>query len=336
VVKVVKFASDITQQKMRAADCQGQLEAISRSQAVIHFNMDGSILEANENFLKAMNYTLDEIKGKHHRMFVDGDYADSEEYRQFWQKLGQGEFLSAIYKRYARNGRELWLQASYNPIFDLNGKPVKVVKYATDITERMNACNVAANAAQQTLSNVESVAAAAEELNSSVAEIARNMTSSKQSVDEINDKAILAEGATRQLEQASTAMDDIVSLIQKIANQINLLALNATIESARAGEAGRGFSVVASEVKNLANQTGRAIEDISREIKAMQDISSTVALALAAIGSGINTVTESFTNVAGAMEEQSAVTREITANMQIAAGGVAEIGESLHDLAAAR
>ncbi|MFY8299672.1 methyl-accepting chemotaxis protein [Pseudoalteromonas sp. SS15] len=134
--KVVKYASDITESKQQAADYQGQLDAISKSQAVIEFNMDGTIITANENFLATMGYDLNEIQGKHHSMFAELDYAQSEDYRVFWAQLNAGKFSSGEYKRLAKGGREIWIQASYNPIFDLNGKPFKVVKYASDITEQ--------------------------------------------------------------------------------------------------------------------------------------------------------------------------------------------------------
>lgn len=134
--KVVKFASDITQEKVLNADRRGQLDAISRSQAVIEFELDGTILDANENFLTTLGYTRDEIRGRHHSMFAPPGVAESSEYKQFWEKLGQGNFDSGEYKRIAKDGSEIWIQASYNPIFNLNGEPYKVVKYATDITEQ--------------------------------------------------------------------------------------------------------------------------------------------------------------------------------------------------------
>ena len=141
-IKVVKFAADVTKQKMAAADAQGQLAAISKSQAVIEFNMAGEVLTANENFCTALGYHLDEIKGRHHRLFVQPDYANGPEYRAFWESLGRGEYQAAEYLRIGKGGREVWIQASYNPIFDLNGKPYKVVKYATDITGRKAAVNM--------------------------------------------------------------------------------------------------------------------------------------------------------------------------------------------------
>jgi methyl-accepting chemotaxis protein len=137
--KVVKFATDVTQQKLEAANFFGQIAAIGKSQAVIEFNMDGTIITANDNFLSALGYTLTEIQGQHHSLFVDAGHKSSIEYQQFWQKLNRGEFDSGEYLRIAKGGQEVWIQASYNPILDLNGNTLKVVKYATDITGRKQA-----------------------------------------------------------------------------------------------------------------------------------------------------------------------------------------------------
>ncbi|MBL9169401.1 MAG: PAS domain S-box protein [Verrucomicrobiales bacterium] len=133
--KVVKYAVDVTSRKLKDADVAGQLQAISKVQAVIEFNMDGTIITANENFLKTLGYTLAEIQGRHHSTFVDSNYRDSVEYKQFWRDLADGKAQSAEFKRIGKGGKEIWIQASYNPIFDLNGKAFKVVKFATDITE---------------------------------------------------------------------------------------------------------------------------------------------------------------------------------------------------------
>lgn len=134
--KVIKFASDITEQKTKTLDIEGQLAAINKSQAVIEFNMDGTIITANENFLNVMGYTLDEVKGKHHSIFIDLETKQSNEYKAFWDKLNRGEFETAEFKRYGKDGKEVWIQASYNPILDVNNKPYKVVKFASDLTEQ--------------------------------------------------------------------------------------------------------------------------------------------------------------------------------------------------------
>ena len=134
VKKVIKFATDITSQKIIHADSKAKTEAIYRSLAVIEFDLDGIILEANENFLNVMGYSREEVVGKHHRIFVSPVFAESTEYQEFWKKLRSGEYQISEYKRYGKNGKEVWIQASYNPVFDPEGKPVKVIKFATDIT----------------------------------------------------------------------------------------------------------------------------------------------------------------------------------------------------------
>ena len=356
-IKVVKFATDITEEVLRNADYKGQIDAIGRSQAVIHFNLDGTIIWANDNFLAAMGYSLDEIKGKHHGMFVDSAYRNSGEYAAFWQRLGRGEFQSAEYKRIGKGGREVWIQASYNPIFDPTGKPFKVVKYATDITrqvarrmesERIGAqiegdlqrivesidqvnqqSSTASTGSSETLSTVQTVASAAEELSASVKEIAQTMAVSKAAVEEAIGQTGAADQSTAALSKNAESMNGIVELIQKIAGQINLLALNATIESARAGAAGKGFAVVANEVKNLATQVAKATDDISKEIAGMQTVSDDVVRALGQIKASVQSIQRSVTGAAGAVEEQTAVTREISSSMQTASGAVGSIDKSL-------
>ncbi|MEO1603656.1 MAG: PAS domain-containing protein, partial [Pseudomonadota bacterium] len=136
-VKVVKFASDITESKNRNAEFEAKLDAIDKSQAVIEFEVDGTILTANENFLSVTGYTLDEIQGQHHRIFCDPEYAASSAYESFWQRLGNGEFESGEFQRFGKNGHEVWISATYNPVFDAKGQVVKVVKFATDISDQL-------------------------------------------------------------------------------------------------------------------------------------------------------------------------------------------------------
>jgi len=329
--KIVKYATEVTAAKLLSADHRGQIDALNNSQAVIHFDLEGVILDANDNFLDACGYRIEEVRGRHHQIFVDTNYSASREYQEFWKKLRRGEFHSAVYKRVGKNGREVWLQATYNPILDMNGEVFKVVKYASDITANMIAKGVAVESARETLSNVQSVAAAAEQMSASVLEITGNMAQSKAAVDDIHARTTEADRSTLQLQTAASSMDGVVQLITKIAEQINLLALNATIESARAGEAGKGFAIVANEVKNLASQTTTATARISEEITAMQTVSTDVVKTLAAISTGIGSVQRYVTGVAGAIEEQSIVTNEISANMQLAATGVGNISKSLSE-----
>ena len=319
--KVVKFATDVTEQKLRNADLAGQIEAIGKSQAVIEFAMDGSILTANDNFLNALGYTLSEIKGKQHSLFVDPSERDGAAYREFWAALNRGEYQAAEYKRIGKYGKEVWIQASYNPILDLNGKPFKVVKYATDTTKQV----LARMANERVRSMMESVAAGAEELNASVREISEAMTKSRETAVDAVDRVSGADSQAQRLSDAAQSMSGIVEMINNITGQINLLALNATIESARAGEAGRGFAVVAAEVKNLANQAKQATDKIGQEIGNLNVISSDVIDALGQIKQAISNVSEYVTSTAAAIEEQSTVTNEMSSSMQRAASEAAKI-----------
>lgn len=321
-IKIIKFASDVTDQKLRTANFSGQIEAIGKSQAVIEFNLDGIVLNANENFLSVMGYALSEIQGKHHSMFVTADERSGDAYQAFWTSLRRGDYQTAEYQRIGKNGKQVWIQASYNPILDLNGAPYKVVKYASDVTAQV----IARMKSERVRGMMESVAAGAEELNASVREISDAMTKSRDTAMSAVGKVELADGQAQRLSAAAQAMSGIVELIGNITGQINLLALNATIESARAGEAGRGFAVVASEVKNLATQARQATDRISDEIGSLNGISGDVVDALNAIKSEIQNVSEYVTATAAAVEQQSVVTSEMSSSMQRAAEEAASIG----------
>ena len=321
-IKVIKFASDVTEQKLRTANFSGQIEAIGKSQAVIEFNLDGIVLNANENFLGVMGYALSEIQGKHHSMFVPPEERGDAAYTAFWAALQRGEYQTAEYQRVGKNGKQVWIQASYNPILDLNGAPYKVVKYASDVTAQV----IARMKSERVRGMMESVAAGAEELNASVREITEAMMKSRDTAMSAVGKVDVADGQAQRLAAAAQAMSGIVELIGNITGQINLLALNATIESARAGEAGRGFAVVASEVKNLATQAKQATDRISNEISSLNGISGDVVDALNAIKHEIQNVSEYVTATAAAVEQQSVVTNEMSSSMQRAAEEAASIG----------
>jgi methyl-accepting chemotaxis protein len=316
---VVKFATDITSQKLKAADTNGQIAAIAKSQAVIEFNMDGTIVTANENFLGVTGYTLADIQGKHHSMFVDPAERAGAGYKEFWTLLNRGEYQAGEYRRLGRGGKEIWIQASYNPILDLNGKPFKVVKYASDTTEKART----RMAAERARSLIESVAAGSEQMSASIREISETMVKSKATATRAASQMMSANGEADRLSNAAQAMQGIVELIGNITGQINLLALNATIESARAGEAGRGFAVVAGEVKNLAGQAKQATDRITSEIATLNDISGGVLVALGGIKEAIENVNEYVASTAAAVEEQSVVTSDMSANMQRAAAELA-------------
>lgn len=363
VHKVIKFATDITAQKLSAADAQGQISAINRSKAVIEFNLDGVIQDANDLFLATMGYTLEEIKGKHHRMFAEASYASSPEYADFWKRLSGGEFFSAEYKRIGKGGKVVWIRASYNPIFDAQGKPFKVVKFATDITQEVqdkqgrdravsqidqdltsvntNLSNVSTSisdtskAAQETSENVQTVAAALEQMASSIGETTTQVARSNEVAAEAVSNSTTAGKAIRRLSEAAQSIHSVMALIRDIADQTNLLALNATIEAARAGDAGKGFSVVASEVKSLAGQTTQATAEISSQIASIQELTAASVEAIESVGETIERMDMTTSVIASAIEQQSAVTTEMSSAMQTASKRVSEIAANSHDVSAA-
>ena len=324
IVKVVKFATDVTSEKLKNAELLGQIEAIGKSQAVIEFKMDGTILTANDNFLGALGYSLEEIRGRHHSMFVDPEERNSGAYREFWSRLNSGKYQAAEYRRIGKGGKEIWIQASYNPILDMNGKPFKVIKYATDTTAQV----LVRLGNERVRGMMDSVAAGAEELNTSVREISQAMTKSRDTALAAVSRVEDADEQAKRLSEAAKSMSGIVDLINQITGQINLLALNATIESARAGEAGRGFAVVASEVKNLAGQAKQATDKIGKEIDNLNAVSSGVSSSLEIIKQTIQTVSEYVTSTAAAVEEQSVVTSEMSSSMQRAADEAAALART--------
>jgi methyl-accepting chemotaxis protein len=320
-VKVVKFATDITQKKLSTMADSSKISAINRAQAVIEFKLDGTIVTANENFLDAIGYSLQEIQGRHHSMFVSPSERDSAAYREFWAALNRGQYQAAEYKRIGKGGKEVWILASYNPVLDGNGNPVGVVKYATDVTRQV----LVRMGNERVRAMMESVAAGSEELNTSVREISAAMTKSRETAMGAVDQVSAADAQAQRLSDAAQAMSGIVEMINNITGQINLLALNATIESARAGEAGRGFAVVASEVKSLANQAKQATDKIGQEIGSLNAISGDVVAALSSIKQAISNVSEYVNSTAAAVEEQSTVTNEMSTSMQRAAEEAAAI-----------
>ena len=288
--KVVKFATDITEQKLKNADFEGQLAAISKVQAVIEFTLDGKVLTANDNFLNTLGYSINEIRGQHHSMFVDPVYRSSPEYREFWARLGRGEYDANQYKRIGKGGKEVWIQASYNPIMDASGKPFKVVKYATDVTDRVKAAEALQTAVRQTqdvvnaakendltqripmqgkTGEIEALCAGVNSLLNSmstvIAEIkaaAREVTNASGEISaSTTDLSQRTEEQAASLEETSASMEEISGTVKKNAENANQANQSA---SGTREVADRGGQVVAKAVEAMARieESSRKISDI--------------------------------------------------------------------------
>ncbi|MGE8069204.1 methyl-accepting chemotaxis protein [Pseudomonas sp. NPDC089569] len=258
-IKVVKYALDVTEQTVKEADIRGKLAALDRAMAVIEFDLGGNILTANDNFLRTMGYTLTDLKGKQHRMFCEPALANSSEYTESWRRLNTGEFFSGQYKRIAKHGRVVWLEATYNPVYDAEGNLCKIVKFASDISARVERIEEESRGASRAYHISAETEKAAEYGAQVIQQTAREM---RLIADNIGASASLVS----QLGAHSEQITAIVNTIRGIADQTNLLALNAAIEAARAGDQGRGFAVVADEVRQLAGRTSRSTSEISEMI----------------------------------------------------------------------
>jgi methyl-accepting chemotaxis protein len=256
--KVIKFATDITDNRLRSAEYEGKVSAIDKAQAVIEFDMQGHVLNANDNFLNVMGYYLDDIKGEHHRMFVDPDFAASAEYKRFWQKLNRGEFDSGRYKRLGNNKKSIWIQATYNPILDLNGKPYKIVKYASDITAQVE---LEESVAAKSKSDGEKIS----RLLDSVARAANGDLTSKIVVEGDEPLDQLAEGISKMIADLRKVISDVVMSANGLADAsttiaersngvaVGTQALGATVEEMNASIDG-----LTSSINTIANNTSDA------------------------------------------------------------------------------
>ncbi|MHC4991175.1 MAG: methyl-accepting chemotaxis protein [Planctomycetota bacterium] len=328
-IKVVKFATDVTDEKRRSADFRGQIDAIRKSQGVIEFDMDGKILNANDRFLEAMGYSLDEVRGKHHGMFVDDEYRQSAEYKQFWEILGRGEYVAREFKRLGKDGREVWIQASYNPILDPDGRPYKVVKFATDITDRVRL--------QQT---TEEQHCRMKELSRQVIESANQFAEGSRVVAESSSN--LSDGAQTQaasVEEMTASIEELIRAIQVISSG----AAEAKRQADETAASARSSGQTVSEALNAMRLIEKSSEQINDIIQVISEISSqTNLLALnAAIeaaragehGLGFAVVADEVRKLA---ERSSEAAKEITQLIKESSRRVSEgaqlsekVGESL-------
>jgi methyl-accepting chemotaxis protein len=265
VVHFSIYCSDLTRTIEASREHENLIGALVRSTAVIEFDLNGNVLTANDRFLSGMGYSLAQIQGKHHRTFCAPEEYNSAEYQDFWRRLNAGEFVADRFKRIDSHGRVVWLEASYNPVVDANNKLYKVVKFATVITDQVNqeqavaeAANIAYSTSQQTDSSAQRGTTVVTQAVNVMRDLARHMQTAGEGIEALNDQSLV--------------IGTIVKTISGIAEQTNLLALNAAIEAARAGEQGRGFAVVADEVRQLASRTSQATDEIVGVVRQNQDM----------------------------------------------------------------
>nr|WP_278440873.1 PAS domain-containing methyl-accepting chemotaxis protein [Pseudomonas oryzihabitans] len=259
------FCNNLTRTIETSREHESLLKALRRSTAVIEFNLQGEVLDANDRFLQAMGYSLAQIKGKHHRLFCEPAEANSEDYEQFWARLRRGEFVVDRFKRLDAQGRDVWLEASYNPVIDAHDRLYKVVKFATVITDQVQqeqAVSEAASVAFETSRHTDDTARKGAAVAQQTVEVMRALATQMQE----------AVKGIEALDNQSQVIGTIIKTISGIAEQTNLLALNAAIEAARAGEQGRGFAVVADEVRQLASRTSKATEEIVGVVQQNQQL----------------------------------------------------------------
>ncbi|MBE7377071.1 methyl-accepting chemotaxis protein [Pseudomonas lopnurensis] len=308
----VLCATNLTRTIEKSREYESLVKALLRSTAVIEFDLDGHMLKANQGFLDSMGYRLEQIQGKHHRIFCEREESESPAYQEFWARLNRGEYIAERFKRIDAQGRTVWLEASYNPVYDAHGKLYKIIKFATVITDQVNrelavaeAATIAYDTSQRTDLSAQRGAQVVQETVDVMHRIAEQVQEASQGIE--------------ALDQQSQLISAILKTISGIADQTNLLALNAAIEAARAGDQGRGFAVVADEVRQLAARTSKAAEEIVGVVQKNQDLAQAAVHSMSASREQAEQGQE-FANQAGAVivEIQDGAKRVVRAVGQFA------------------
>jgi len=294
VTKVIKIASDITKNYVQRKSQEALTEALDKALATIEFNPDGTIIKANQNFLSTVGYSLTEIVGKHHKMFCTDSFYQNNP--RFWEELSDGQFKSGKFKRITSDGSQIWLEATYNPILDNKGKVIKIVKFASNITDRIKDNEAVSEAAQiayeSAVSSAQTAKTGSDILHDAIANSDAIVSQVLKSVDLI-----------KNLNEQSAVIGSIVSTISSIADQTNLLALNAAIEAARAGEYGRGFAVVADEVRQLAASTSSSTNEIATVVKNNQELTNDISKQITSVSDSSEQGRELIAKVSEVIQE---------------------------------
>ncbi|MEU8229677.1 PAS domain-containing methyl-accepting chemotaxis protein [Actinoplanes sp. NPDC048967] len=317
-VKVIKYATDVTEDKLRNAEYQGKDMAINRAQAVIEFDLEGHILLANENFQRTLGYSARELVGQHHSMLCDSEYVTSAEYRDFWLRLRKGEYLSGRFHRVGKFGRDVWIQATYNPIYNMRGEPYKVVKYAHDITDQVQLEQLLSAKTREMSDSINALTGSIDEITVSAQQASTLAGETQQNAQEGYEELRKSIEAIDLIEKSSDQIAAIVNVIGEIAGQTNLLAFNASIEAARAGEHGVGFSVVAGEVRRLAERSSEAAREITRLITESTSrvgqgatVSHRAQDAFGQILKSVASTSESIKQIAASTQRQQTASRSV-------------------------
>ncbi|QDF28337.1 methyl-accepting chemotaxis protein [Halarcobacter anaerophilus] len=364
VFKVIKFAQDITKKKLENLYYKGQLEAISKSQAVIEFDMSGKVITANKNFLDAFEYNLDEIVGKNHSMFCEESYKNSDKYKEFWEKLNRTEYDAGEYLRIGKNGKKVWIQATYNPIIGIENKPTRVVKYATDISDKKNkmfeiekniqqlsdslkhlsnASESMSNDAKKTMNGSKEVSESIGQINLAVSNVSEKIESMLSSITSIaaasaqgekvakeaREQSQTTTSAMLKLDEESEKIGETINIITQIAFQTNILSLNAAVEAATAGEAGKGFAVVAQEVRNLAARSDEAAKEITKAVELIQSLIKNSLTSIHSIDSTIKEITDMSTDISTSIMQQQTISNELSSTALEASQGVNEVTNTM-------